>query len=147
MKHYIVHTDGGSRGNPGKAAVGIIIDEKISDGNIIRIEKHGEYIGVATNNVAEYRAVSVALSHLIALEDNLKHDENIYEFYLDSLLVVQQLNGIYKVKDAALRVFVQSIRGLEQTLGGIVQYKAIRRALNADADAEVNKILDRRFSG
>lgn len=146
MKYYIIHTDGGSRGNPGKAAVGIIIDEKTSDGNIVRIERHGEYIGVATNNVAEYCAVSVALSHLIALEDNLKHDENIYEFYLDSLLVVQQLNGVYKVKDAALRVFVQSIRGLEQTLGGTVQYRAIRRALNSDADAEVNKALDRRFS-
>lgn len=146
MKHYIVHTDGGSRGNPGEAAVGIIIDEKTSDGNIIRIERHGEYIGVATNNVAEYSAVSVALSRLIALEDNLKHDENIYEFYLDSLLVVQQLNGVYKVKNATLATFVVSIRDLEQTLGGTVQYKVVRRELNTDADAEVNKALDRRFS-
>lgn len=146
MKHYIIHTDGGSRGNPGKAAVGIIIDEKTSDGNIVRIESHGEYIGVATNNVAEYFAVSVALSHLIVLERNLKHDENIYEFYLDSLLVVQQLNGIYKVKDATLRSFVVSIRDLEQSLGGTVQYKAVRRELNVDADLQVNKALDTRAS-
>lgn len=146
MKHYIIHTDGGSRGNPGKAAVGIIIDEKTSDGNIVRIESHGEYMGVATNNVAEYFAVSVALSHLIVLERNLKHDENIYEFYLDSLLVVQQLNGIYKVKDATLRSFVVSIRDLEQSLGGTVQYKAVRRELNVDADLQVNKALDTRAS-
>ena len=146
MKHYIVHTDGGSRGNPGNAAVGIIIDEKTSDGSIVRIESHGEYIGVATNNVAEYFAVSVALSHLITLDSGLKHDEKIYEFYLDSLLVVQQLNGVYKVKDVTLRSFVVSIRELEQTLGGTVQYKAVRRELNADADLQVNKVLDTRAS-
>lgn len=147
MKHYIIHTDGGSRGNPGEAAVGIIIDEKTSEGNIVRIESHGEYIGVATNNVAEYFAVSAALSHLIALESKSKHDEKMYEFYLDSLLVVQQLNGVYKVKDATLRSFVVSIRSLEQTLGGTVQYKAVRRELNIDADKEVNKVLDSRSSG
>lgn len=142
MKHYIIHTDGGSRGNPGKAAVGIIIDEKTSDGNIVRIESHGEYIGVATNNVAEYFAVSVALSHLIALDSGSKKDERKYDFYLDSLLVVQQLNGVYKVKNATLRTLVVSIRTLEQTLGGTVQYKAVRRELNVDADLQVNKVLD-----
>lgn len=142
-KHYIIHTDGGSRGNPGPAAVGIIIDEKTPDGKLRRIENYGEYIGIATNNVAEYSAVSIALQHLIARKNNRASYECQYDFFLDSLLVVQQLNGIYKVKDQTLKQFVLAIRGFEQTLSGGIYYKAVRRELNTDADAEVNASLDR----
>ena len=141
-KHYIVHTDGGSRGNPGAAAVGIVIDEKYPDGKILRVEGYGECIGIATNNVAEYTAVSVALQHLIALSSPVETQESLYEFYLDSLLVVQQLNGVYKVKDLNLRTFVMIIRGLENDLGGTIRYTAVRREKNRDADLQVNAALD-----
>ncbi|MEK7578052.1 MAG: ribonuclease HI family protein [Patescibacteria group bacterium] len=146
MKQYIIHTDGGSRGNPGHAAVGVVIDEKFADGKLHRVKSHGEYIGIATNNVAEYTAVSVALSELIKQEASCNGDDAVYEFYLDSLLVVQQLNGVYKVKDATLRECVFTIRVLEQRLGGKIHYMAVRRALNTDADREVNRALDMRTS-
>ena len=144
MKHYIIHTDGGSRGNPGNAAVGVVIDEQYPDGTTFRVESHGERIGVATNNVAEYSAVSIALKHLIALSSPIETQERLYEFYLDSLLVVQQLNGVYKVKDLTLRTFVMIIRGLEKELGGTICYTAVRREKNTDADREVNAALDAR---
>lgn len=146
MEHYIVHTDGGSRGNPGHAAVGIVIEKKGWNGKVHHIESLGEYIGIATNNVAEYSAVMIALKHLIAIHALHTQEEASYVFYLDSLLVVQQLNGIYKIKDLTLKKIVFEIQALMEDLGGTVQFIAVRRELNSDADFQVNAALDARIS-
>ncbi len=146
MKHYILHTDGGSRGNPGHAAVGVIIDQIEPDGKLKRINGYGKYIGIATNNVAEYSAVSIALKQLISMQSSSDSDANTYEFYLDSLLVVSQLNGKFKIKDSTLMKHALSIRALEKELGGVVRYIAVRREFNTVADRQVNAALDERTS-
>ena len=106
-----VWCDGGSRGNPGHSAWGFLVKVKG------RITKKGRgYLGIATNNVAEYTAVIEALKVVS------KTEELSIDFYLDSLLVVQQLNGIFKIRDARLRELAMKIRMLERVLGAEVQY-------------------------
>ena len=128
-----IHTDGGARGNPGPAAIGVVIEK---EGSILH--EFGEAIGRATNNVAEYTAV------IRALEWCKSHNQKqgTKNFFLDSLLVVQQLNGIYKIKDAKLRELSLKIRMLEQEVGGVITYQAIRREQNKEADLMVNQALD-----
>lgn len=126
-----IFTDGGARGNPGPAAIGIVI--KDSDRNTLRA--HAEYIGTATNNVAEYRALIKALE--LARE---YHPQEVHCF-LDSELVVKQMKQIYRVKDSALqKLFIQAWNMAMQFPK--VSYTHVRRELNAEADAELNKILD-----
>lgn len=143
MKKYSIHTDGGSRGNPGQAAIGVVIDEMNENGKVTYRQSYGERIGIATNNVAEYKAVISALKRLIEMNTSVKKGVHRYEFFLDSLLVVSQLNGVYRVKDANLRELVYVVRDLEQQLGGTVFYAAVLREFNKDADLEVNAALDR----
>lgn len=131
----IVHTDGGARGNPGPAAIGVVI-EKITDGVPSVIEEFGKRIGETTNNVAEYTAVVEALQKI--KKGNISH----IQFYLDSTLVVNQLNGLFKVKDPTLRLFVARVRILEQEVGGIISYTSIPREQNRRADYFVNRALD-----
>lgn len=137
--NLIIHTDGGARGNPGPAAVGVVIEEA---GNIIA--EFGKKIGETTNNVAEYMAVIEAFKKVISLSaqagEKLKV-KSIY-FYLDSTLVVNQLNGVFKIKDARLRNLMLSVRILEQQAGGVITYTAVRREQNTRADYFVNKALD-----
>src|SRR4030042_5957474 len=92
---FIVHTDGGARGNPGPAAIGVVIE----DGAKKRLHEFGMRIGEATNNIAEYRAVAEALR---AIKQRAGEAPDI-ECYLDSTRVVHQLNGLFKIKDATLR--------------------------------------------
>ncbi|MBI3955735.1 ribonuclease HI family protein [Candidatus Gottesmanbacteria bacterium] len=130
---YVIYTDGGARGNPGPAAIGVVIQN---------IAEFGRRIGEATNNVAEYTAVREALAYLrnnpiIKLSNN-----PIIQFYLDSTLVVQQLNGMFKVKDAKLRELLTQIRFLEQEIGGVVTYAYVPREQNRRADLLVNRALD-----
>ncbi len=140
---YIIHTDGGSRGNPGPAAVGVSI-EKIVDGQTHVVEEFGKVIGQATNNVAEYMAVVEALTWMRDNPDERGDTgEKIYiNFYLDSTLVVNQLNGLFKIKDANLRTLVTKVRILEQEVGEMISYDAVRREQNTRADFLVNKALD-----
>lgn len=133
IKNYVVHTDGGARGNPGNAAVGIVIE-----GNGKTVSEFGKKIGHTTNNVAEYTAVIEALRFFI--KNNL-HPEKI-DFILDSLLVVQQLKGLYKIKDSKLRTLSLTIRSLEQQVGGVMTYTSVPRTQNARADFFVNNALD-----
>lgn len=135
---YIIHTDGGSRGNPGPAGIGIVIES--NDGDRKKIFSYGKHIGKETNNVAEYTAVKDALETIIEKIKNREEDR--FDFYLDSLLVVSQLNGVYKVKDSTLRGLLSKIRILEQEVGGVITYSHIPREQNSEADAEVNKALD-----
>lgn len=126
-----IYTDGGSRNNPGPAATGIVIkDEK---GNTVAA--YGEYLGTQTNNFAEYSAIISALKKA----KSLGADE--VECIADSLLVVEQLNRKWKVKEPTLqKLFVEAWNLLQQFKK--VKIKHILRAGNKEADAEVNKVLD-----
>jgi ribonuclease HI len=124
-------TDGGSRGNPGPAAAAYVLESE--DGHVLAA--HGEVIGVATNNVAEYRALVAGLAK--ALE--LGVDE--LDVVSDSELVVKQMNGEYKVKNAALVDLSLEAAKIARKLGK-VRYRAVRRTQNELADSLVNEALD-----
>jgi probable phosphoglycerate mutase len=124
-------TDGGARGNPGPAAFGYVLET--DDGTVLAA--HGERIGVATNNVAEYRALIAGLEK--ALE--LAVDE--VEVVSDSELLVKQMTGEYRVKNAALQELSTEAARLARRLGK-VSYTAVRREHNELADALVNEALD-----
>ncbi|MBI5620818.1 ribonuclease HI family protein [Candidatus Gottesmanbacteria bacterium] len=149
---FIVHTDGGARGNPGPAAVGVVIEIYQSDqftnptNEKPEIIEFGKRIGETTNNVAEYRAVLSALHEIKNQKPKIKNaDEKSkieIQFFLDSNLVVQQLNGNFKVKDARLRGLMMQVKILEQEIGGMVTYTYIPREQNTRADWLVNRALD-----
>lgn len=136
---YSIHTDGGSRGNPGPAAIGVVIEVKRLDGTTELVHEFGKTIGETTNNVAEYTAVIEALRYMKA---HVKIAEYSILFFLDSALVVNQLNGTFKIKDSKMRMLMLEVRQLEQELGGYISYEAVRREFNTAADAMVNKALD-----
>jgi len=134
MIPLIIHTDGGARGNPGPAAIGVVIEH---DGK--KITEFGKTIGETTNNVAEYTAVIEALGWI---KSHCQKETNQIHFYLDSTLVVNQLNGLFKVKDARLRDLLSKARIVEQEIGGVIMYFAIPREQNKRADMLVNYALD-----
>ncbi len=141
--NLIIHTDGGARGNPGPAAVGVVI-EKISEhgGAPIVVTEFGKKIGETTNNVAEYTAVIEALTYVKNVLQKQGGEKISIQFYLDSTLVVNQINGIFKVKESHLRMLLLSVHTLEQEVGGGMTYQYVPRAQNARADLFVNKALD-----
>lgn len=127
-----LHTDGGSRGNPGPAGIGYVL--AIAGKEAIT---HGEYIGEATNNTAEYTAL------IKGLEKACKEGVQEIECILDSELVVKQMQGKYRVKDANL----QQLHKIVKQLAGKfkkVTYTAVRREKNKLADKLVNEALDAR---
>jgi ribonuclease H / adenosylcobalamin/alpha-ribazole phosphatase len=124
-------TDGGARGNPGPAAFGYVLETE--DGTVL--DARGEAIGVATNNVAEYRAL------IAGLEAALERGVTDLEVVSDSELVVKQMRGEYKVKNAALRELSLKAARLARKLDHVV-YTAVRREHNELADRLVNDALD-----
>ncbi len=127
----ITYTDGGSRNNPGPAATGIVIKDQ--KGNILAA--YGEYLGNQTNNYAEYSAIISALkkAHELGATE--------VECIADSKLVVEQLNGRWKVKHPIIqKLFVQAWNEMQKFKK--VRIRHTLRAGNKEADAEVNKILD-----
>ncbi len=124
-------TDGGARGNPGPAAAAYVLEAE--DGHVLAA--HGEAIGVATNNVAEYRALVAGLAK--AAEFGV--DE--VEVVSDSELLVKQMQGEYKVKNEALRLLTEEAGQLARRIGK-VSYTAVRREHNELADRLVNEALD-----
>ncbi len=124
-------TDGGSRGNPGPAAYGYVLEA--ADGTVLAA--HGEAIGVATNNVAEYSALVAGL----ARAEEVGVDE--LEVVSDSELLVKQMRGEYKVKNAALRELWEEAQRSARRLEN-VSYAAVRREHNELADRLVNEALD-----
>jgi ribonuclease H / adenosylcobalamin/alpha-ribazole phosphatase len=124
-------TDGGARGNPGPAAFGYVLEAE--DGSVLA--EHGEAIGTATNNVAEYRAL------VAGLEKALELGVDDLEVVSDSELLVKQMRGEYKVKNAALRELSLEAARLARQLESIA-YKAVRREHNERADELVNDALD-----
>ena len=126
-------TDGGARGNPGPAAYGYVLEA--GDGTVL--DARGEAIGVATNNVAEYRGLLAGLA--AALERGVEEVEVVS----DSELVVKQMRGEYKVKNEALRDLVDEAHALESRFRRVT-YTAVRREHNELADRLVNEALDSR---
>ena len=133
-----IYTDGGARGNPGSAAIGIYI----TDGNNKELAGFGKTIGDATNNVAEYQAVISALDWVIENKKDLAKDAKIH-FSLDSKLVCSQIIGIFKVKNADLRNLLFDVRAREAQINFPIFYKHIPREQNAKADMLVNEALDK----
>jgi len=131
----IVYSDGGARGNPGNAAYGFVIYNK--DNEVVF--KEGRTIGITTNNVAEYQGVINALKWMY---NNWNKQEFKAQIYLDSLLVVSQLNGLYKVKHEGLRNLFFTVKELEGKLKAKITYSAIPREQNKEADKLVNLALD-----
>lgn len=137
MSNVLVFTDGGARGNPGPAALGVFIEK---DGKTLA--KIGRYLGETTNNVAEYSAIIEALKWLVGNKKALETEK--IEFYTDSLLAYSQIGGIFKVKNTNIREFILKIRTLEQELQIPILYHHIRREKNKIADFLVNHALDNR---
>lgn len=126
-----LYADGGSRGNPGPSATGYVLMD-MSD-NVVK--KSGEYLGITTNNQAEYQAVKQGL------EEAKKFNAKVVHVYLDSLLVVNQMKGVFKVKNRDLWPIYESVKELTKSFSK-VQFTHIPRELNKLADAEVNNVLD-----
>ena len=124
-------TDGGARGNPGPAAYGYVLEDE--DGALLAA--HGEAIGEATNNVAEYRAL------IAGLEKAAELDVDELEVISDSELLVKQMRREYKVKNEALLELWTEASGLVRQLGS-VRFTAVRREHNELADQLVNEALD-----
>lgn len=131
-----VYADGGARGNPGPAAAGVLLREEADE---IRL---AIYLGDRlTNNQAEYLAVIAALRYI---HRNFPVEETKrVAFYLDSELIVRQLNGAYKVKNQGLKGLYQQVRALMKPLR-MVEYRYVSREENREADGLVNLVLDLR---
>lgn len=130
-QQLVLRTDGASRGNPGPAAAGVIIE--LPDGTVIA--RGGHYLGKITNNQAEYRAL------IYGLKAVARYHPSAVEVFLDSDLLVNQLNGRYQVRDAGLRPLYEEARRLTQALPS-VRFSHVPRALNHLADAEANRALN-----
>ncbi len=127
----VVHVDGGSRGNPGQAAAGAVVSTP--EGEVL--DEASELLGIATNNVAEYRGLLLGLARARAL------GATEVEVVGDSELIVKQVNGVYRVKHADMRPLhataVEALSGFERW-----RMRSVPRAQNARADALVNAALD-----
>ena len=127
----IVFADGGSRGNPGPSASGYVIMDMTQH----IVARGGEFLGITTNNQAEYQAVRLALES--ALELNMKN----IDIRLDSMLVVNQMNGIYSIKNRDLWPINERIRELMSSFERVT-FRHVPREMNQLADGEVNRVLD-----
>jgi len=132
-----VYTDGGSRGNPGEAAWGFaIFDEEGKE-----LFGTGEKIGVNTNNVAEYMAVIEAFDYIASHREILANSSGI-SVRMDSMLVCQQMNGVWKVKHSNMIPLFQKAKEKAQALGIAITYTHVPREKNKVADSYVNRALD-----
>ena len=129
----IIYTDGASRGNPGPASFGFTISEK--EGGLIH--EDSKYIGIATNNTAEYKAVLEAFKWI---KKNISKKVEI-SLYADSKLVAEQLSGKWKIKKPHLKILIDQIKILEFEIGK-VYYTHVPREQNTRADKLANQALD-----
>jgi ribonuclease HI len=127
----VIYIDGGARGNPGPAGYGVRVED---DGGAL-IEEFGDSIGVATNNIAEYSAL------IAGLEWAKRNSQTDVLVRSDSLLLVQQMRGVYKVKNAGLQPLHAKARLLAHGIGR-VNYEHVGRASNAHADRLANSAMD-----
>ncbi len=136
MKSLKIYTDGGSRGNPGPAAFGIVIQTNKGE----TVYEKSKAIGTATNNEAEYQGLIAALKWL----NKAQLKVNRFTFYLDSRLVVKQMQGKFKVKANNLKPLWQKARKLANDLCGEIKYRHIPRNKNAAPDRLLNQALDKK---
>ncbi len=132
MNKIIIHSDGGARGNPGPAGIGAILNDE----NGLVLAKISHYLGETTNNQAEYKALIAGLEKAV----ELKADE--VDCFLDSELVVKQLNREYKVKNAELAPLFLKVHNLSLSFKKIT-FTHVRRELNKIADELANQAMDR----
>jgi len=131
ISHAIIYSDGGSRGNPGPSAAGFVI---MNDHEHV-LHEGGMYLGIATNNIAEYHGVR------LGLEKALSMGVRTVDFRIDSLLVVNQMNGIYQIKNRELWPIHERIKDLVAQFDKVT-FSHVRREFNQLADGMVNKILN-----
>lgn len=149
-----IYTDGGSKGNPGPSSiggVGYIYPAKSEGRSGVDEKKVFEFkksIGIATNNDAEYKALIEALKKIQNLKfETQNNSQNLnfqlikrVEFYSDSRLMVNQVNGMFKVKNGKIKEYIFKIRSLEQEISLPISYHHIPREQNAEADRLVNTV-------
>ncbi|HEY4507104.1 MAG TPA: ribonuclease HI family protein [Candidatus Paceibacterota bacterium] len=141
VNKYIIHTDGGARGNPGPAAIGVVIEA--SDGSIKK--EYGEYIGDTTNNDAEYQAAVFALKKLKLLIGKDNAGKAVVEVHVDSELLERQVNGHYKIMDPTIQKHFLELWNLKVDFGEVI-FKHIPREDNHGADRMVNAALDKELN-
>ena len=132
-----IFTDGGSRGNPGPAASSCVVEDSAGKVRLLR----GKFLGKATNNFAEYQGIILAYEEIEKIKD-LDFSSCSLDFKSDSNLVVNQLNGIFKVKDENIRKLVVKVREFEGKFLK-VNYSYTPRDQNKTADRLVNEVLDK----
>lgn len=132
--HYTIHTDGGARGNPGPAGAGVVIE---SEGKKIELKK---FLNIKTNNQAEYEALIFALEHIVNLFSSDQGVVSVFCF-LDSELVVRQLNGQYRVKEPNLKLLFSRAKALAANFAEI-KFNHIPRSENKEADQLVNQAIN-----
>lgn len=141
MGKIVIYTDGGSRGNPGPAGAGVVVTD--GKGNIIK--KYSNFLGVKTNNEAEYEAVIFGLQKIKALLGKEKIKNMEVEFRLDSQLIARQLNGKYKIEEERLFPLFIKIWNLKMDFGSI-KFSEIPREKNKEADRLANEAMDGNIS-
>lgn len=139
MNSISIYTDGGARGNPGPAAIGVFIE---GDGQILG--EIGKRIGEATNNFAEYCAILEGFDFLLKNKSLLGKETRI-NFFMDSQLAYAQISGIYKVKNEVLAKLLFKIRQKEKEIKLPIKYSFVPRELNKKADKLVNQALDNKL--
>ncbi len=137
MKKIIIYTDGGSRGNPGPAAIGVVFCNERGQA----IKKFSEYLGKTTNNEAEYQAVIFALEKFKALFGKKLTKNSEIELRSDSELLIKQLQGLYKVLESKIQPLFLKVWNLRLDFKK-VKFKFISREKNQEADKLVNEVLD-----
>ncbi len=131
-----VYTDGASRGNPGKSGAGaLIFDERKQKATSLN-----KYLGISTNNEAEYKALIIALEYLAVMQDGAKIREII--FFSDSQLLVNQMSGIYSVKSANILPLYLKAKKILKDLDVSSKFMHISRSLNKEADKLANLAID-----
>jgi len=132
-----VFTDGGARGNPGISGYGLVILD-----NKKTIHQQAKYIGIKTNNEAEYIGLIAAITWLI--DHQLELNPDIINFHLDSQLIVRQIQRLYKVKAPNLKPLYQTVVKLLDQLNAKYTFKDVRREFNSIADMLANQAMDQK---
>lgn len=138
ITYLILNTDGGSRGNPGPAAAGIVL--RSGDGEILKTASR--YLGEATNNQAEYRALILGLETASNIDPSISLADVSLEILMDSELIVRHMQGKYKVRAKELIPLYEAAQDLVAKFGE-VKFEHVVRELNTEADALVNQSLNR----
>ncbi len=132
----IINTDGGARGNPGPAGIGVVV----ANATGIILHKYKKYVGEVTNNVAEYKALILALEEVLKL-----FPEAELEIRMDSELIVRQMQGRYKIKEPTLQMLAGEVIKLRSQFKQVV-FHHVRREYNKEADKLVNEAIDERIN-